>query len=51
MADTHLFPWWGGYFLISPLRRLVTDPGEMLRDLVRPGMTVLFRKRNGKPGD
>lgn len=27
--------------LISPLRRLVTDPGELLRGLVRPGMTVL----------
>lgn len=34
-------PWWIGYLLASPLRRLVQDPAEILGPLVREGMTVL----------
>jgi 2-polyprenyl-3-methyl-5-hydroxy-6-metoxy-1,4-benzoquinol methylase len=34
-------PWWLGYFLASPVRRLVENPELMLGPLVRPGMTVL----------
>ncbi len=34
-------PWWVGYFLVSPLRRLVQDPAALLRPFVREGMTVL----------
>jgi ubiquinone/menaquinone biosynthesis C-methylase UbiE len=34
-------PWWIGYVLVSPLRRLVQDPGAILGPLVREGMTVL----------
>jgi ubiquinone/menaquinone biosynthesis C-methylase UbiE len=34
-------PWWIGYFLLSPLRRLVQDPGAILAGHVREGMTVL----------
>jgi len=34
-------PWWLGYVLASPLRRLAYDPAGILRPYVRPGMTVL----------
>ncbi len=34
-------PWWLGYFLLNPLRRLRQDPRTILSPHVRPGMTVL----------
>jgi 2-polyprenyl-3-methyl-5-hydroxy-6-metoxy-1,4-benzoquinol methylase len=34
-------PWWLGYALASPIRRLFEHPERMLGPLVRPGMTVL----------
>jgi SAM-dependent methyltransferase len=34
-------PWWLGYFLASPLRRLLLDPHQFLVPYVREGMTVL----------
>ncbi len=35
-------PWWLGYFLASPLRRLFSDdPRRLLAPYIRPGMTVL----------
>lgn len=35
-------PWWLGYFLASPIRRLLAgDPQKLLAPYVRPGMTVL----------
>ncbi len=34
-------PWWLGYLLASPLRRLTCDPAKVLRAYVQPGMTVL----------
>ena len=34
-------PWWIGYLLVSPLRRWMQDPVEMLRPYVHAGMTVL----------
>ena len=34
-------PWWLGYFLISPLRRLQVNPGRLLSPFIREGMTVL----------
>ncbi|HUO25316.1 MAG TPA: methyltransferase domain-containing protein [Candidatus Aquilonibacter sp.] len=34
-------PWWLGYFLASPLRRLMQDPGTIVEPYVQPGMTVL----------
>jgi len=37
----HVCPWWLGYFLASPLRRLVEDPDKLLDGLITPGMTVL----------
>jgi len=37
----HICPWWVGYLLTSPLRRLVEDPVKLLTPHVSPGMTVL----------
>jgi len=34
-------PWWLGYFLASPSRRLVYDPASILAPYVRSGTTVL----------
>ncbi|HSB06148.1 MAG TPA: class I SAM-dependent methyltransferase [Thermodesulfobacteriota bacterium] len=34
-------PWWVGYFLATPLRRLVHDPATILRPFVTEGMTVV----------
>lgn len=34
-------PWWIGYLLASPLRRLAFDPRKILEPYVRAGMTVL----------
>jgi 2-polyprenyl-3-methyl-5-hydroxy-6-metoxy-1,4-benzoquinol methylase len=40
-ARTHVCPWWLGWFLLNPLRRLLQDPVRLLGPHVRPGMTVL----------
>ncbi len=34
-------PYWLGYWLVSPLRRLMHDPEKILRPFVATGMTVL----------
>jgi ubiquinone/menaquinone biosynthesis C-methylase UbiE len=40
-GGTHVCPWWVGYLLASPLRRLWESPGRLLGEHVRGGMTVL----------
>jgi ubiquinone/menaquinone biosynthesis C-methylase UbiE len=40
MAE-HVCPWWIGYFLISPIRRWLQDPEELIKPYISPGMTVL----------
>ena len=37
----HVCPWWLGYWLVSPLRRLWQDPEKILEPYVKTGMTVL----------
>jgi SAM-dependent methyltransferase len=37
----HVCPWWVGYLLASPIRRLIENPSRLLAPHVRPGMTVL----------
>lgn len=37
----HVCPWWLGYVLASPLRRLVHDPRAILAPYVSPGMVVV----------
>lgn len=34
-------PWWLGYVLASPLRRLLQDPAAIIKPYIREGMTVL----------
>jgi len=37
----HVCPWWIGYLLANPLRKLYQNPTEILAPYVKPGMTVL----------
>jgi ubiquinone/menaquinone biosynthesis C-methylase UbiE len=37
----HVCPWWLGYMLASPARRLLENPEKILSPFVREGMTVL----------
>ena len=37
----HVCPWWLGYLLASPVRRIFHQPAKVLAAHVRPGMTVL----------
>jgi ubiquinone/menaquinone biosynthesis C-methylase UbiE len=38
---SHTCPWWFGYFLLNPMRRLAHRPSRILRPFVRPGMRVV----------
>jgi len=38
--DEHVCPWWCGYALDNPLRRLIHSPEKMLRPYLREGMTA-----------
>jgi len=40
-APQSVCPWWLGYFLASPIRRLVQDPRAIVSPWVSEGMTVL----------
>ncbi|MBW1641905.1 MAG: class I SAM-dependent methyltransferase [Deltaproteobacteria bacterium] len=40
MAE-HICPWWIGYLLVSPLRRLGQNPNKILAPYIKPGMTAL----------
>lgn len=37
----HVCPWWLGYFLINPLRRLYQNPRKILSPYVKPGNAAL----------
>jgi len=37
----HVCPWWGGFFIDNPLRRLLHSPEEIVGPYVRPEMTVM----------
>jgi SAM-dependent methyltransferase len=41
MPQHSVCPWWLGYLLASPLRRLVQDPAAILAPYLRPRMTIL----------
>lgn len=41
MAEHGVCPWWVGYLLASPIRRLWQDPARILAPYVREGMAVL----------
>ena len=37
----HVCPWWGGYFIDNPIRRLFHDPEKIVGPYVGPGMTAM----------
>ena len=37
----HVCPWWLGYFIDNPLRRLIHNPEKIVGPYVKPGMTVM----------
>lgn len=39
--EKHVCPWWIGYLLLSPIRRFLEHPDELLAPWVEPGMRVL----------
>ena len=39
--DHHVCPWWVGYLIASPLRKLGENPDTILEPLVEPGMTAV----------
>jgi SAM-dependent methyltransferase len=41
MPKHHVCPWWLGYLLANPIRRLLHDPHTILDPHVREGMTVV----------
>jgi hypothetical protein len=41
MYKHRVCPWWLGYLLASPIRRLQHDPAHILAPYVREGMAVL----------
>ena len=41
MAQQRVCPWWLGYFLASPIRRLWYAPGALVEPHLKAGMTVL----------
>ena len=41
MSGRHVCPWWAGYFLASPVRKLRQDPARILQPLVSAGMIVV----------
>ena len=41
MAKHRVCPWWLGYFLACPIRRLVQDPARILGPYLNEGMVVL----------
>ena len=41
MISPSICPWWVGYLLAGPLRRLLCDPAALLAPYVREAMTVL----------
>lgn len=37
----HVCPWWIGYLLVNPIRKLAENPNHILGPLVEPGMTAV----------
>ena len=37
----HVCPWWGGYFIDNPIRRLFHNPEKIVGPYVKPGMTAM----------
>ncbi|MCF8298933.1 MAG: class I SAM-dependent methyltransferase [Saprospiraceae bacterium] len=40
-TDNHVCPWWMGYLLANPVRKLGHNPNKLLKDYIKPGMNVI----------
>lgn len=41
MKKHHVFPWWAGYLLINPMRKISLNPEQILNGYISPGMKIL----------
>jgi ubiquinone/menaquinone biosynthesis C-methylase UbiE len=41
MEKNHVCPYWMGYFLVNPIRKLIHNPERLLGTYIRPGMIVI----------
>jgi len=41
MKEHHVFPWWAGYLLINPLRKISLNPEEILKNYIDRGMKII----------
>jgi len=41
MSEQHVCPWWLGYLLASPIRKLIQNPQTLLKPYIKEGMTIL----------
>jgi 2-polyprenyl-3-methyl-5-hydroxy-6-metoxy-1,4-benzoquinol methylase len=41
MEKNHVCPYWMGYFLMNPMRKLMHNPRRILGTYIRPGMIVI----------
>ncbi|MGE5363727.1 MAG: class I SAM-dependent methyltransferase [Bacteroidota bacterium] len=41
MGNSSVCPWWLGYLLASPIRKLINNPEKMLGKYLKPGMRVV----------
>lgn len=41
MSEVHVCPWWAGYLLANPLRKLFQNPNKLLRQYIMPGDCIL----------
>lgn len=39
--STHVCPWWAGYFLVNPIRKLFQDPVKILSPYIKESMKVI----------
>lgn len=39
--ETHVCPYWVGYFLINPLRKYAQNPEKILKSYIKPGMIII----------
>jgi 2-polyprenyl-3-methyl-5-hydroxy-6-metoxy-1,4-benzoquinol methylase len=41
MAEHHVFPWWAGYFLLNPIRKIKLNPEKILGKYITPEMKII----------
>ncbi len=41
MSERHVFPWWAGYFLLNPVRKVSLNPDIILKSYIKPGMKII----------